>query len=194
MMQKGTEMPKVILYSYHLSSCSWRVRLALMLKEFTKRSPFQTVPVLEIDGVTLVDSVAILLYLEERFPDKRPLLPKDLVQRAHILRVVFLIASNIQPLQNTQILRVIEAKLGKEERLKWAQDSIAKGFSALERILEKTAGKYCFGDMVTLVRIPFLCLHTSSYFIFANAFLYLPLFIDSGFFMCSIALHRPMLY
>jgi maleylacetoacetate isomerase len=80
MMQKGTEMPKVTLYSYHLSSCSWRVRLALMLKgidyeykainiltgeqfseEFTKLSPFQTVPVLEIDGVTLVDSVAILL-------------------------------------------------------------------------------------------------------------------------------------
>jgi glutathione S-transferase len=72
--------------------------------EFTKLSPFQTVPVLEIDGVTLVDSVAILLYLEERFPDKRPLLPKDLVQRAHIHQVVFLIASNIQPLQNTQIL------------------------------------------------------------------------------------------
>ncbi|CAK9192445.1 unnamed protein product [Sphagnum troendelagicum] len=172
MMQKGTEMPKVILYSYHLSSCSWRVRLALMLKgidyeykainilrgqqfseEFTKRSPFHTVPVLEIDGVTLVDSVAILLYLEERFPDKRPLLPKDLVQRAHIHQVVFLIASNIQPLQNTQILPVIEAKLGKEERLKWAQYSIAKGFSALERILEKTAGKYCFGDMVTLADV-----------------------------------------
>jgi hypothetical protein len=66
-------------------------------------------------------------------------------------------------------------------------------YAALEHILEKTAGKYCFGDMVTLVRIPFLCLHT-SYFIFAHAFLYLPLFIDSGFFMCSIALHRPMLY
>jgi maleylacetoacetate isomerase len=163
-------------------------------EEFTKLSPFQTVPVLEIDGVTLVDSVAILLYLEERFPDKRPLLPKDLVQRAHIHQVVFLIASNIQPLQNTQILPVIEAKLGKEERLKWAQDSIAKGFNALERILEKTAGKYCFGDMVTLVRIPFLCLHTSSYFTFAHAFLHLPLFIDSGFFMCSIALHRLMLY
>jgi len=48
---------------------------------------------------------------------------------------------------------VIEAKLGKEERLKWAQDSIAKGFSALERILEKTAGKYCFGDMVTLADV-----------------------------------------
>jgi maleylacetoacetate isomerase len=57
-------------------------------EEFTKRSPFQTVPVLEIDGVTLVDSVAILLYLEERFPDKRPLLPKDLVQRAHIHQVL----------------------------------------------------------------------------------------------------------
>jgi hypothetical protein len=66
--------------------------------------------------------------------------------------------------------------------------------AALERILEKTAGKYCFGDMVTLVRIPFLCLHTSSYFTFAHAFLHLPLFIDFGFFMSSIALRRLMLY
>ncbi|CAK9193343.1 unnamed protein product [Sphagnum troendelagicum] len=176
MTQAGTaEVPKVTLYSYFRSSCAWRVRLGLLLKgmsripyeykainilkgeqfteEFTKLNPLQLVPVLEIDDVKLVDSIAILQYLEERFPDKRPLLPKDLVQRAHIHQVVFLIASNIQPLQNTQILPVIEAKLGKEERLKWAQYSIAKGFSALERILEKTAGKYCFGDMVTLADV-----------------------------------------
>ncbi|CAK9858973.1 unnamed protein product [Sphagnum jensenii] len=176
MTQAGTaEVPKATLYSYFRSSCAWRVRLGLLLKgmsripyeykainivkgeqfteEFTKLNPLQLVPVLEIDGVKLVDSIAILQYLEERFPDKRPLLPKDLVQRAHIHQVVFLIASNIQPLQNTQILPVIEAKLGKEERLKWAQYSIAKGFTALERILEKTAGKYCFGDMVTLADV-----------------------------------------
>jgi hypothetical protein len=45
-----------------------------------------------------------LQYLEEKFPEKRPLLPKDLLQRAHIYQVVFLMSANIQPLQNSQIL------------------------------------------------------------------------------------------
>jgi maleylacetoacetate isomerase len=83
MMQAGTaEVPKVTLYSYFRSSCAWRVRLGLLLKgipyeykainllkgeqfteEFTKLNPLQLVPVLEIDGVKLVDSVAILQYL-----------------------------------------------------------------------------------------------------------------------------------
>ncbi|CAK9192447.1 unnamed protein product [Sphagnum troendelagicum] len=176
MTQAGTaEVPKATLYSYFGSSCAWRVRLGLLLKgmsripyeykainivkgeqfteEFTKLNPLQLVPVLEIDGVKLVDSIAILQYLEEKFPDRRPLLPKDLVQRAHIHQAVYLISANIQPAQNLQILTVIEAKLGSKERLKWAQGIIEKGFTALEQILEKTAGKYCFGDTVTLADV-----------------------------------------
>jgi maleylacetoacetate isomerase len=171
--QAGTaEVPKVTLYSYFRSSCAWRVRLGLLLKgipyeykainilkgeqfteEFTKLNPLQLVPVLEIDDVKLVDSIAILQYLEEKFPDRRPLLPKDLVQRAHIHQAVYLISANIQPAQNLRILTAIEAKLGSKERLKWAQDIIEKGFTALEQILEKTAGKYCFGDTVTLADV-----------------------------------------
>jgi maleylacetoacetate isomerase len=171
--EAGTaEVPKVTLYSYFRSSCAWRVRLGLLLKgipyeykainilkgeqfteEFTKLNPLQLVPVLEIDDVKLVDSIAILQYLEEKFPDRRPLLPKDLVQRAHIHQAVYLISANIQPAQNLRILTAIEAKLGSKERLKWAQDIIEKGFTALEQILEKTAGKYCFGDTVTLADV-----------------------------------------
>ncbi|CAK9875940.1 unnamed protein product [Sphagnum jensenii] len=93
-----------------------------------------------------------LQYLEEKFPEKGPLLPKDLLQRAHIYQVVFLMSANIQPLQNSRIVLEIENKLGKEEPKKWAHHFIVKGFTALEQILEKTAGKYCFGDNVTLVR------------------------------------------
>jgi maleylacetoacetate isomerase len=122
-------------------------------EEFTKLNPLQLVPVLEIDGIKLVDSIAILQYLEEKFPDRRPLLPKDLVERAHIHQAVYLISANIQPAQNLQILTAIEAKLGSKERLKWAQGIIEKGFTALEQILEKTAGKYCFGDTVTLADV-----------------------------------------
>lgn len=171
--QAGTaEVPTVTLYSYFRSSCAWRVRLGLLLKgipyeykainilkgeqfteEFTKLNPLQLVPVLVIDGAKLVDSVAILQYLEEKFPDRRPLLPKDPLQRAHIHQAVYLIAANIQPAQNLRILKVIEAKLGSEERVKWGQDIIEKGFTALEQILEKTAGKYCFGDTVTLADV-----------------------------------------
>jgi hypothetical protein len=72
-----------------------------------------------------------LQYLEEKFPDRRPLLPKDLVQRAHIYQAVYLISANIQPAQNLSILTVIDAKLGSEERLKWGQGIVEKGFTGL---------------------------------------------------------------
>jgi glutathione S-transferase len=59
----------------------------------------------------------------------------------------------------------IENKLGKEEPKKWAHHFIVKGFTALEQILEKTAGKYCFGDNVTLADIVLIPqVATSSYF------------------------------
>ncbi|CAN5970504.1 unnamed protein product [Sphagnum jensenii] len=180
----GTEVPKVALYSFYRSSSAWRVRLALLFKGipyeykainlqkreqysdgFKKLSPLQLIPVLEIDGETLVDSIAIIQYLEEKFPEKRLLLPKDLLQRAHIYQVVFLMSANIQPLQNSRILLEIENKLGKEEPKKWAHHFIVKGFTALEQILEKTAGKYCFGDNVTLADIVLIPqVATSSYF------------------------------
>jgi maleylacetoacetate isomerase len=104
-------------------------------EEFTKLNPLQLVPVLVIDGAKLVDSVAILQYLEEKFPDRRPLLPKDPLQRAHIHQAVYLIAANIQPAQNLRILKVIEAKLGSEERVKWGQDIIEKGFTGFDPLL-----------------------------------------------------------
>jgi glutathione S-transferase len=78
----GTEVPKVALYSFYRSSSAWRVRLALLFKgipyeykainlqkreqysdEFKKLSPLQLIPVLEIDGETLVDSIAIIQVL-----------------------------------------------------------------------------------------------------------------------------------
>jgi len=169
---EGIHVEKVTLYSYYQSSCAWRVRLAMELKgipfeykainlatgehlseEYRKLSPLQLVPVLVVEGNVLADSIAILEYLEEKFPDKRPLLPKGLVQRATIRQVVNLIASNVQPIQNLRVLNAIRDKLGSEERLKWAQDCINRGFEALELILKKTAGKYTFGDEITLADV-----------------------------------------
>ncbi|EFJ30057.1 hypothetical protein SELMODRAFT_170109 [Selaginella moellendorffii] len=160
------------LYTFWGSSCAWRVRLALALKgipyeyqavgfangllddEFSKINPLSMVPALETeeDGL-LIDSVAIVEYLEEKYPEK-PLLPKNLKQRATIRQIVNLIASNIQPLQNGgRVLNMIKEKLGDEETLKWAQHWIVIGFNALEEIVKKTSGKYCFGDTLTLADV-----------------------------------------
>lgn len=162
---------KIILHGFHSSSCSWRVRVALdfkgipyeykawnlsggshLVEEYKKISPLQLVPSLEIDGAVLNDSIAIMEYLEERFPEK-PLLPKDLVQRAAVRSFVNNIASGIQPLQNLRVLKSIAAMAGDDARVEWAQKWITLGFEALETIAKKTAGKYCFGNEFNMADI-----------------------------------------
>lgn len=159
------------LYSYWRSSCSWRVRIALNLKglpyeykavnivqgeqfseEFTKLNPLQFVPTL-VDGDTIVsDSLAILLYLEDKFP-QHPLLPDDHHLKAISLQAASIIGSNIQPLQNLVVLNLIEEKLGVEERLAWPKPFIERGFTALEKLLKDVAGKYSVGDQLTLADV-----------------------------------------
>ncbi|XLR54756.1 hypothetical protein S83_005428 [Arachis hypogaea] len=97
----------IVLYSYWLSSCSWRIRFALCLKgipyeykavdlvkgeqfspEFEKLNPLHCVPVLADDHVVVSDSYAIFLYLEEKYTQK-PLLPVDPQIRALNLQVNF---------------------------------------------------------------------------------------------------------
>ncbi|XP_057589740.1 maleylacetoacetate isomerase isoform X2 [Hippopotamus amphibius kiboko] len=161
-MQAG----KPILYSYFRSSCSWRVRIALALKnidhetvtinltkdggqqfseEFQAVNPMKQVPVLKIDGITIGQSLAIIEYLEETRPTPR-LLPQDPKKRAHVRMISDLLASGIQPLQNLSMLK----QVGQEKQLTWAQQVIGSGFQALEQILQHTAGKYCVGDEVTM--------------------------------------------
>lgn len=167
---------KPLLYTYFRSSCSWRVRIALALKnieyeqapvnlikdggqqlskEFTEMNPMQQVPSLQIDGITLSQSLAIIQYLDETRP-KPKLLPEDAKKRAHVRMISDLIASGIQPLQNLTILQ----RLGDGERLGWAQSHITKGFNALEQILQNTAGRYCVEDEVSMAD---LCLVPQVY-------------------------------
>ncbi|EDV93137.1 probable maleylacetoacetate isomerase 2 [Drosophila grimshawi] len=149
---------KPVLYSSCMSSCSWRVRIALGLKgipydiktdckssEYKEVNPMQQVPALCIDGHTLCDSVAIMQYLDETRP-QHPLLPQDPYKRAKVLQIVHIICSGIQPLQNTCVL----ARVGEEESLEWAQHWISRGFDALEKVLSESSGKFCMGDEISM--------------------------------------------
>ncbi|KNA22283.1 hypothetical protein SOVF_035270 [Spinacia oleracea] len=142
-----------VLYSFWLSSCSWRVRFALNLKgleyeyksvdlfkgeqfdpEFEQINPLRYVPVLVDDGVVVSDSLAILMYLEEKYPGNQ-LLPADPCRRA----------LNLQ--------EYIEQKVSQEESITWSQTVIEKGLSALEKLLKDFAGRYSTGDEVSMADV-----------------------------------------
>ncbi|KAL7082272.1 hypothetical protein ACP275_14G089300 [Erythranthe tilingii] len=160
----GEESKKLKLYSYWRSSCSCRARIALNLKgldyeyipvnllkdeqkspEFLKLNPLGFVPVLVDGDIVIADSFAILLYLEEKYP-QRPLLPRDLQMKALNYQAANIVYASIQPYQNIPIIGYIKEKLGPDEMLSWVHLHIKKGFAALEKLLENYAGKYATGD------------------------------------------------
>jgi len=112
------------------------------------RSPLGMVPVLEVeeDGRTvhLVQSVAILEWLDERFPDP-PLLPPDLLRRAQVRALAEHVNSSIQPYQNTATLKLVRA-LAPERDREWARTFIALGLDGLERSTRDLAGRFSCGD------------------------------------------------
>ncbi|KAJ2786712.1 hypothetical protein GGI15_001290 [Coemansia interrupta] len=156
--------PRPILYTYFRSSCSARVRIALNYKgidydsravnlvkgehtsdDYTELNPGKLLPYLVIDGEGLSQSVAIMEYLDEVYPDK-PLLPQDPGQRAKVRAIVNAISCDIQPLQNMRVLLT----LPEEQRAEYACKIISTGLAVVERMLEKTAGDFCVGNQVTM--------------------------------------------
>jgi maleylpyruvate isomerase len=161
------------LHSYWRSSSAWRVRLALSYKHlehelvtvnlltsehranvFRGLNALTQVPVLEVDenGRTLVltQSMAIIEYLEERFPE-RPLLPSDREGRARARQLAEIVNSGIQPLQNLGLLQTLDAAGADSARVRDA--AIVRGLTALEAIAEETAGRFLVRDGVTLADI-----------------------------------------
>src|SRR5450830_1684533 len=159
------------LYSYFRSSASYRVRIALNLKgqsydtvpvhllnnggeqfapAFSALNPQSLVPVMEEDGRHITQSLAMLEYLEERFPTPA-LLPAGLLDRAHVREISLAIACDIHPLNN---LRVLKQELGvsDEVKQKWIQHWVKLGFAALEQQLAASPqrGRFCFGDTPTM--------------------------------------------
>jgi len=161
---------KPILYSYWRSSCSWRVRIALAVKnidyeykainlvknggeqwgsEYERLNPSHTVPTLVVDGHTIGQSVAIMEYLEETRPQV-PLLPKDPAQRAKVRQVVETVNADTQPLQNLRVLQWVQKEAGEEKRNAWLQHFLTLNIQALEELLKRYSGKFSVGDEITL--------------------------------------------
>ena len=162
------------LYTYFRSSAAFRVRIALNLKglEYEPRfvnllkdeqradgyrevNPQGLVPTLEDGADTLTQSIAIIEYLDERYPDP-PLLPHDPAGRARVRSLALAIACDIHPLNNTRVVQYLERTLGvgKGDRLTWYCHWIAEGFSALERLLDNPAtGRFCHGDAPTMADV-----------------------------------------
>jgi len=178
----------VIFYDYWRSSSAWRVRIALNIKriaverravnlapqgqgevgaqhtaDFRALNPMSQVPVLVIDDPpgpprTLTQSMAILEYLEERFPAP-PLLPADPWLRARARQLGEMVNAGIQPMQNLSFLRRLQDS-GLAESKSLARHHIARGLGALEAIAGETSGTFLVGDRPTFAD---LCLIPQLY-------------------------------
>jgi maleylpyruvate isomerase len=166
----------MILYGYGLSSASYRVRIALNLKKVPYASVLKNlragehrlsdflriniqgfVPALGLDdGAVLTQSVAIMEYLDEIYPDP-PLLPAEPLARARVRALTQAITSDLHPLNNLRVLRYLEEKftLDKASRDSWYRHWVEVGFDALERWLVRDAatGLFCHGNTPTLADI-----------------------------------------
>lgn len=112
-------------------------------------NPSAQVPVLLIDGLHLSESVAILEYLEESHPD-HPLLPNAPKDRAQVRMLVEMINAGIQPKQNLAVITYVADNFGGDEAKKnFAGHWVQKGLTAVEKVLQTTAGTCCVGDNIT---------------------------------------------
>ncbi len=162
------------LYSYWRSSSSWRARIGLHLKGLAfeyravnlledeqfgeahrRRNPMAQVPVLEVEEggapLRIAQSMAILEYLDERFPDP-PLLPADPEGRARVRALAEIVNSGIQPFQNAATLRWIRERIP-AARDEWLRHWLGGGLEALERAVAEgrpPGSRFCHGDGPTL--------------------------------------------
>ena len=166
----------VTLYTYWRSQAAFRVRIALRLKgiamekitldllkgeqfaaSYQALNPEGVVPTL-IDGTgePLVQSLAILEYLDEKHPEP-PLLPTDLRARAHARAIAQMVAMDAHPFIVPRVRKYLEQELGLEEapRARWVRHWLDAGSRAVEQVLARDprTGRFCVGDRPTIADI-----------------------------------------
>jgi maleylacetoacetate isomerase len=162
------------LYTYFRSSAAYRVRIALNLKglayeaipvhllreggeqkqaRYKAMNPLGLVPTLETDSGVITQSMAMIEWLEEAYPE-RPLLPTNADARAQVRAIAQTIACDIHPLNNLRVLAYLNQELGvsDEKRAQWYRHWVQEGLEAVERLLLQSAshGSFCYGDTPTL--------------------------------------------
>ncbi|HVE01162.1 MAG TPA: maleylacetoacetate isomerase [Sphingomicrobium sp.] len=159
-------MTRPIFYEYFRSSAAYRVRIALKLKgidyesrqidlregeqrsdEYRAINPQGLVPMLEVDGHRITQSLAIIVYLDMRYPNQ-PLLPASADARSHVISLSETVACDIHPLNNLRVLKYLKSELGhsQEDVDRWYAHWITEGLSALETLAAPRAGTFLLGD------------------------------------------------
>src|SRR4029079_17471477 len=166
-------MARAVLYDYFRSSASYRARIALNLKgvdyelrpvslvegkqteaAFRALNPQGLVPLLEIDGHRITQSLAICNYLNSIVPAP-PFMPADAAERAHVLALALTVACDIHPLNNLRVLKYLQSTFGVDDGAKdlWYRHWRGEGWAALEERARPKAGAFLFGDPPTIADI-----------------------------------------
>ncbi len=163
------------LYGYWRSSAAYRVRIALHLKgiefesipvhlvkdggqqhseDYVALNPTHLVPTLVDGELTLNQSLAIIDYLEAKYPQVA-LYPDNIADKAQVQALTLDVACEIHPVNNLRVQQYLarELKVSDADKLTWSHYWMSTGFAAIEKKLAATSGKFCFGDQVTMADI-----------------------------------------
>ena len=159
------------LYDYWRSSAAYRLRIALGLLDedfdavsidlvagahrepaYLARNPQGLVPTLEIDGLELTQSLAVIEYLDET--RAAGFLPSDAVERAHVRALSYAIAMEIHPVCNLSVAKFASENSGGQIDMKgWMHAFIPERLAAFGTMLGASSGRYCHGDSITMADI-----------------------------------------